>query len=109
MSSQSRRVIRERLAESDLEEHVDYFAEKSRSVAIRFIDAAERAFKRIGEMPEIGGIWKFENPRLADIRVRPIPGFRNILIFYRLKPNDVQVLRILHGLRDLEQLLIPKG
>lgn len=103
MSSPSKRVLRERLAECDLEQHVDYFAAKSRSVAIRFIEAAERAFKQIEEMPEIGGIWNFENPQLTGIRVWPIPEFRN---FYRVTPDAVLVLRVLHGARDLEQLLI---
>lgn len=98
-------VLRARLAELDLEGHVDYLARQSQSVALRFIDAADHAYERLRESPEIGGVWNFENPRLAGIRVWPIPGFRNYLIFYRVTDETVQVLRILHGAQDLENIL----
>lgn len=105
MTSPPKPMVREQLAECDLEGHVDYFAGFNSSVAQRFLDAAERAFERIHQNPEIGGLWNFENPRLAGIRVWPIPGFRRILIFYRVTDAVVQVLRVLHGSRDLESLL----
>jgi plasmid stabilization system protein ParE len=40
------------------------------------------------------------------IRRRP---FRDYLIFYRVNDKAVEVLRILHGARDIDALLFPAG
>ena len=39
-----------------------------------------------------------------DIRRRL---YRNYLIFYRVTGDDVEILRIVHGRRDLETLIFP--
>jgi len=58
----SARVVRERLAELDLTEHLTYLARNRPSAALRFIDAVERAFERLAAMPEIGPVRQFRNP-----------------------------------------------
>lgn len=101
----SYRVIRERLAEIDLSEHVMYLTRDRPSAALRFIDAVERAFARLAEMPEIGPVRQFRNPRLLGIRMWPVPSFRNYLIFYRIAADEIQILRVLYAARDLESAL----
>jgi toxin ParE1/3/4 len=101
----SYRVVRERLAEIDLIKHVTYIARDRPSVALRFIDAVERAFERLAAMPEIGPVRQFHSPRLLGIRMWPVPDFRNYLIFYRFVAEEIQILRILHAARDLETAL----
>jgi toxin ParE1/3/4 len=101
----SYRVVRERLAETDLIEHVTYIAGDRSSAALRFIDAVEGAFERLAAMPEIGPVRQFRNPRLLGIRVWPVPSFRNYLIFYRIAADEIQILRVLHAARDLESAL----
>ncbi|HEX9867839.1 MAG TPA: type II toxin-antitoxin system RelE/ParE family toxin [Candidatus Tectomicrobia bacterium] len=101
----SARVVRERLAELDLTEHVTYLARDRPSAALRFIDAVERAFERLAAMPEIGPVHQFRNPRLRGIRMWPVPDFRNYLIFYRIAADEIQILRVLHAARDLESAL----
>ena len=99
------RVVRERLAELDLTEHVAYLARERPSAALRFIDAVERAFARLAAMPEIGPVRQFNNHRLLGIRMWPVPGFRNYLIFYRIATDDIQILPVLHAARDPESML----
>ena len=98
-------VVLERLAEQDLEGHVDYIAADRTSAAVRFIDAAEAAFARLAKMPRIGAPRKFRNPRLDGIRCWPIPDFEKYLVFYRVTGEEVQVLRVLHGARDIASIL----
>ena len=64
-------VVLERLAEQDLEGHVDYIAADRPSAAAHFIDAAEAAFARLAGMPRIGAVRNFRNPRLECIRFWP--------------------------------------
>lgn len=56
-------------------------------------------------MSGIGKLCGFSNPQLSGIRQYPIRGFKNYLIFYRATESEVEVLRVLHGARDLEAIL----
>lgn len=100
-----RRLFRARLAELDLTEHVDHLARENPSAARRFIDATERAFDRLSEMPEIGRLQDFDHPALCAVRLWPIPGFTKYLIFYQITQDELRVLRVLHGARDIPSLL----
>ena len=101
----TRPILRERLAELDLNGHVDYIAADNETAATRFIDAVEKAFRLLSQMPEIGTQRRFRSPRLEGVRFWPIPGFEKYLIFYRVVDEAVQVLRVLHGARDIPALL----
>ncbi len=105
MSKRNRRVVRERLAESDLLDQIEYIRQENEPAAVRFVDAMEHSLRRLSEMPEIGSLCNFENPRLKNIRVWPIKGFEKYLIFYRVTDNALQVLRVLHGARDIANIL----
>jgi hypothetical protein len=40
------------------------------------------------------------------VRQQAIKGFRRYLIFYRLIDSGVEILRVIHGARDIEDILI---
>lgn len=58
------RIFLERYAEEDFTGHVDYLAQERPAAALTFIDAIERAFARLAELPEIGSPRAFQNSRL---------------------------------------------
>ena len=70
-------------------------------MALRFIDAVEKAFRRLSEMPEIGVLHEFDDPRLAGTRMWPVPKFPRYMIFYHARGEEIRVLRMLHGARDI--------
>jgi len=47
----------------------------------------------------------FRNPRLRDLRIWPIRGFEKIVIFYRPIEGGIEVVRVLHGARDVKGIL----
>jgi toxin ParE1/3/4 len=50
----------------------------------------------------VGRAWESPDPRLAGVRVYPLPRrFRNYLVFYRPIAGGIEVLTVLHGARDL--------
>ncbi len=57
------------------------------------------------EMPEAGATRAFQDPRLEGIRMWPVPGFPRFLIFYRVQQGEVEVIRILHGARNIARIL----
>lgn len=97
-------LFREALAEVDLLDHLDYIADDNPDAALRFVEAIEKACERLAEMPNIGRIREFNNPRLMGIRMWPVPGFSRYIIFYQANEAQVRVLRILHSARDIPAL-----
>ena len=86
-------------------EQAEYIGQDSPDAAERFMDATEETFRDLDEMPGMGHPHESPNPRLAGVRVWPVKGFRNHLIFYRPSDGGVEILTILHGARDIERAL----
>jgi toxin ParE1/3/4 len=91
-------------AGADLLEIADYLAQDDLETGLRFLDAAELAFELLAGMPELGTLCRFKSPQAAGLRVWPIKAFENYLIFYRPTPEGIDVIRVIHGARDLESL-----
>ena len=93
--------LRSRQAESDLDEIWYYVAKTSGSVEIadRLVDAVAERFFLLARYPSIG--------RARDVDLRP--GLRSFpmgeyVILYRIDGEDVLILRVLRGSRDIEGL-----
>jgi toxin ParE1/3/4 len=54
--------------------------------------------------PGIGRERRFREPSLQGIRAWVLVGFENYLLFYRPLANGIEIVRLLHGARDLEGL-----
>jgi toxin ParE1/3/4 len=89
----------------DLIEQATYIAEGSLDASDRFLRAAEETFQFLGNMPAIGRLSGFTHAQLVDVRQYAIKGFRSVLVFYRITDDSIDILRVLHGARDLEILL----
>ena len=103
----SRLVIRP-TADREVEEHATFIARDNESAALRFTEAVQSAFERLLEFPSIGAIRSFRNKQLEGLRAWPIPGFKNYLIFYRIESDWIEIIRVLHGARDLEAALLER-
>lgn len=100
------RVRRRIQAKLDLINHAVYLlTESSPETADRFVDAAEAAFTQLAGQPQMGWQLTFRNHRLSDMRVWRVKGFTDYLIFYRPLDDGVDIIRVLHGRRDLENML----
>ncbi len=95
------------LADRDLDDHVQYLREREPAAALRFIDAVFDTFETLSENPEIGAPRPFDSPALAGLRLWPVPGFERWFVFYIPADTTVQIVRVLHGARDLPTILGP--
>ena len=59
----------------------------------------------LASTPDIGRPYASSHSRLRDVRAISIGRFRNYLIFYRRTADEVEVLRVLHGARDIRSIL----
>ena len=100
-----RRIIKRERAVRDLECRSDYIQQHNPRAALRFLDAAEATFRLLAVQPALGARYEFDHPVLTELRFFPISGFKNDLVFYQPTANGIQVLRILHGARDIHRIL----
>jgi toxin ParE1/3/4 len=82
-----------------------YVRQGSLPTARRFLRQAEATLKRIASMPGMGTRYEPDEPLYADVRYFPISRFRSYLIFYRPVAGGIEVLRVLHGARDIHGIL----
>jgi len=82
-----------------------FLAQHDETVATRFLDSCEDAFDRLEDFPEIGAPQKFEDPRLAEVRVWLVTGFDNYLIFYYQIAGGVRILHVLHSAVDYNRVI----
>lgn len=100
-------VVPRRAARSDVEAAVDHYArEANDKVALRFIDALERAYGSIGRSPSLGSPRYAHELNLPGLRTRQITGFP-YLIFYVEGADAIDVWRVLHARRDIPAWLQP--
>ena len=92
-------------ATTELHDQAEYISLDNEDMASRFLAAAETTFRDLVAMPTIGRRSQFRNARLRELRSWRIGGFENWLIFYRVTQDAVEVVRLLHGARDLESLI----
>ena len=100
----NRNLIIQPRAQAELREQAQYVAGGDPKRLDRFLDAADRTFADLVAMPGMGHRAILGNRRLAETRSWRIKGFENWLVFYRVTDQAVEILRVLHGARDLEEL-----
>jgi toxin ParE1/3/4 len=92
-------VVRTDQAETDLAEILDYLDKRSPQAAERLATAIDDRANLLGQFPEMGR----KRDELA-------PGLRSMVVeqyvlFYRVSATAVEVLRILHGARDIDSIM----
>jgi toxin ParE1/3/4 len=96
-----RRNVRQDLA--------DLFVDLGRtrvSSAHRFLREAEATFQRLARSPGIGARYEPDDPLFEGVRFFPVSRFKKDLVFfYRSLESGIEILRILHGARDIQGLL----
>ena len=99
------RAIWRSVAEEDLSAAYLHIGAESPEAAERLLDAVESTVRFLLETPLAGRLREFRSARAQDVRSWPVRDFSSYLIFYRPVAEDIEVIRLLHGARDLPLLL----
>jgi len=92
-------------ADTEIDALADYIAQDNPAAAFRFLDAIQKTFDLIGEQPGVGSRRYAHLPMMEGLRVWPVAGFGKHLVFYIERPAYIDVLRVLHGARDIPAAL----
>ena len=91
-------------ANRDLEEQARYIAIRSGiETALHFYDMADRTFRLLSH-PQLGRATQIQNPLLANTRMFSLGDFADVLVFYRPRGRGIEIVRVLHGARDLPRI-----
>lgn len=86
------------LAKADLREIADLIARDNLNAALRLLDQVDTVCQRLAEFPGMG-------PQRDELQ----PGLRsfpigNYLLIYRAVPGGIELVRVLHGARNLDSI-----
>jgi toxin ParE1/3/4 len=90
--------------EADLPAIYAFIARDNPAAAERVLDAVQATFDQLAWQPECGVHYPTRGTGLTDVRMLPVNGFPDYLLFYRLEAEAVRVLYVVHGARHLPRL-----
>jgi toxin ParE1/3/4 len=92
-------------AQNDLLDQAEYYdSQGGETLGNRFLARCEAGFERIAAFPESGTRVRLRHPKLKGCRFILVPDFDKILIFYKSSEGKIQIVRVLHGARNIETL-----
>ncbi len=101
------KIIRAEEALNDIADIHGFIALHNPAAAERFLTALQLSFRTLAQWPEVGPRYQSNRAELSAMRFWPVRRFGNYLIFYRVTaaPSRLHIVRVLHGARDLPQVL----
>ena len=100
-----RTVVVRPAADLDLDQQAAYLVNhRDVRTAARFLGAARDTFELLNNHPEMGRVTEYRSRFLAGTRMFPLKGFPKHLVFYRPLESGIEVIRVIHGARDIETL-----
>ena len=94
-------IIKLDRAKSDLVEIWDYVADDSEARADAFVDMIDQKLLALASSPGMG---RARDEIAEGLRSFPVGRY---VIFYRPIPEGVEIVRVLHGSRDIDVLFQP--
>ncbi len=93
-------------ATQDIRRQANYILVNGNRQAVeRFLEYAEYAFGQLAITPNMGKVVPLLVSDMGTVRQWRIKNLKDYLIFYKVEGERVDVIRVLHGARDLEDLL----
>lgn len=92
-------------AQRDLTALLRFFEKVDPFAGVRFLDAFDRTLDMIGDFPDLGSVWEFQQRRLRKIRYWAVRGFENTLVVYQNTATGPLVLRVVDARQNLDEIL----
>jgi len=92
-------------ATADVDDSASFISGRNFVAGIRFLAAFDQALATLADFPEIGTPYPLPNPALEGLRFWSLPRFENWVVFYVVRGDTIEVLRVLHSARDIPSIL----
>jgi len=97
---------RRRLAIEDVAGHSNHIAASNLDAALRFLDAIESTVELLCQFPEAGGMAPTTRPETKGLRVKLVAGFSNYMILYFVTNETIDIVRVVRGGQELDQIAL---
>jgi len=87
-----------------LEQFVSFGEQTSVELAERYLAAAAATCRGLVDHPLSGIVVDSDIARLNGLRRFPVRGFEKYLVFYLPRLGGIDVIRVLHGARDIDNV-----
>ncbi len=94
------RILKRPRAQADLAEIWDFIAEDSQARADSFLDRLDQSFHGLAGNPHMG---RARGELCQNLRSFPSGRY---MIFYLVLPDEIEIVRVLHGARDLGAIFL---
>jgi addiction module RelE/StbE family toxin len=93
-------------AEDDLDDIISYIATDTATIALKILDKLQKAITSLKHFPERGR-------RVPELLDKNIKEYRELIetpwrIIYKIENNDVSVITVIDGRRNVQDILIKK-
>jgi toxin ParE1/3/4 len=92
------------VAIADLDELISHITQDNPDAAVNVRSAIFETAQSLRSHPGLGIRPRFSAPRFTGIRFIPASSYPNYLLFYREGADEIEILRVLHGSRNLPVL-----
>ena len=94
-------------AQDDMDEVFDYLADEAGlDIALRFEAGVKNTTKELSIYPNMGVKRLYSADPTLDLQMPPVSDLTSYLLYYTPKENEIVVLRVVHGSRDMKNLKI---
>jgi len=100
-----KKLVVQNAAAADLLAVAEFISQTSEEAAFRFLDAANTEFLKLCRQPFLGRERQPIQSLLRNVRSWSISEFPQHIIFYRVEDECIRIVRVLHGARDIDQML----
>jgi toxin ParE1/3/4 len=101
----ARLEFREAAVADLLQIHSHLRDEASLQLADRFLMAVEHTTQQIRRYPNAGALFRTQRSSLMGLRWWSVADFPRYLLYYVVRPDRLDIVRVLHGARDTEREL----
>jgi toxin ParE1/3/4 len=98
-------VDRHPAADQDIEDLAHYIGLSNPRAAGSFLESVTWTCNLLSGMPRAGRTYRDADSRLTGMRLHPVRDFPKHLIFYLPTGIGIEVVRVIHGARDLPTVL----
>src|SRR4051812_29616862 len=88
----------------DIADSAGFIGRNSPGAADRFMSAYDATFQLISQAPHVGEVVPSASPRLSGMQVFRVQGFPHVALYIE-RDNSIEILRVVHGARDLEKII----
>ena len=91
-------------ARADVDDSASFIAGHNLDAGLRFLAAFDQALTTLADYPNIGTPYEVTSAKLHGLRYWHVPRFESWLVFYLPREDSIEIVRVLHGARDIPRL-----